>query len=252
MKKAVITTIFSCKGGVGKSTFTNNLAGVLSLKDKKVLIIDLDLSSGGISTMLNIDVKKDLYDLVSDIKAGKFKDIDDYACNYDENIDVISSLIDPRNVSKIKSNFIDLLIKRCENKYDVILIDTSHILSDINLSVLDKSDDILMVITNDPVDLKNTRNMLKILKETDNKYKVILNNSRDTGKDFFSLYDIKSVINNNIDYIIPSSFFIRDIDKYVIDGDILTMIKKIRNSKKSDIQKFDLIAESLLNERENE
>jgi cellulose biosynthesis protein BcsQ len=250
MKKAIITTIFSCKGGVGKTTFTNNLAGIFSLKNKKVLIIDLDLSSGGVATTLNVDVKNDICDLVCDIKSGKFKDIDDYVCNYDENIDVISSPIDTRNISKIKAKYIDLLISRCDSKYDVILIDTSHILSSINLNVLDRSDKILLIVTNDPVDLKNTKNMLNILKETDNKYSVVLNNSKDTGKDFFSLYDIKSIINNNIDYIIPSSFFIKDIDKYVIDGEILTMVNKIRNSKKSDIDKYNLIAESLLNESE--
>ncbi|MEG2351617.1 MAG: ParA family protein, partial [Bacilli bacterium] len=50
---AKIITVFSCKGGVGKTTMTLNLAGIYSLLNKKVLIIDFDLNSGGIAVSLN-------------------------------------------------------------------------------------------------------------------------------------------------------------------------------------------------------
>lgn len=251
MSKANIITVFSCKGGVGKTTFTNNLAGIFSLMKKKTLIVDLDLTSGGTATTLNVEVTRDIYNLICDVKNNKFKDIEDYVCNYDEYIDVIASPIDPRVFHKITPRHIDLILARSESKYDIILIDTSHILSNNNLNILDKSNQILYVMTNDPVDLKNTKNMISILNETDKKFKVILNNSKDTGKDYFTLFDIKNIIKRNIDYIIPSSFFIKDIDKYVIDGDILTMVNKIRTSKKDGISKYELIAKDILLEEED-
>lgn len=251
MSKANIITVFSCKGGVGKTTFTNNLAGIFSLMKKKTLIVDLDLTSGGTAATLMLEVTRDIYSIVCDIKNNKFKDIEDYVCNYDEYIDVIASPIDPRVSHKITPRYIDLILARGESKYDIILIDTSHILSNNNLNILDRSKQILYVMTNDPVDLKNTKNMISILNETDKKFKVILNNSKDTGKDYFTLFDIKNIIKRNIDYIIPSSFFIRDIDKYVIDGDILTMVNKIRASKKEGISKYELIAKDILLEEED-
>ena len=84
MKKdaAKIITIFSCKGGVGKTTTLINLAGIYSLMDKKVLIMDLDLNSGGIAASLNVDVNKTIYNVVDDMGNNRFDGIENYVSKY--------------------------------------------------------------------------------------------------------------------------------------------------------------------------
>lgn len=249
MKKdaAKIITMFSCKGGVGKTTTILNLAGIYSLMDKKVLLMDLDLNSGGIAISLNVDEKKSIYNAVDDISNNRFKQIEDYVCKYNEKIDVLAAPKDPRNALKIDSKYVNLVITSCMYKYDIILIDTSHDLSPVALTALDKSDNTLFMVTNDPVDLKNARSMIAIFNDTEkDNYKVVFNSSKDTGKDYFSLFDVKTIIKHNIDYTIDNSFYIKDIDKYVIDGEILTLNNKIRASKKSDIVKLTKLATSLL------
>lgn len=249
MKKteAKVISVFSCKGGVGKTTTTINLAGIYSLMNKKVLIIDLDLNSGGIAASLNVDVEKTIYNVVDDMNNHRFKDILDYVSKYNDKIDVLAAPKDPRNALKVESTYIGLIISACAFKYDVVLIDTSHSLSPITVTALDKSDNTLLLVTNDPVDLKNTRSMIAIFKDTENdNYKVVFNSSKDTGKDYFSLFDVKNIIGHGIDYTIDNSFYIKDIDKYVIDGEILTLNKKIRSSKKSDITKLTKLATALL------
>lgn len=253
MKKdaAKIITVFSCKGGVGKTTNVLNLAGIYSLMDKKVLIIDLDLNSGGIAVSLNIDVNKSIYNVAEDMSNNKFSDILNYVSKYNDKIDVLPSPIDPRYAIKVDSKYIGLIISSCIYKYDVILIDTSHNLTPITLSALDKSDNTLFVVTNDPVDLKNTRSMISIFDDTENNnYKILFNSSKDTGKDYFSLFDVKQIIKHNIDYTIDNSFYIKDIDKYVINGEILTLNKKIRLSKRSDIGKLESLAKSLIESKD--
>lgn len=249
MKKdaAKIITIFSCKGGVGKTTTLINLAGIYSLMDKKVLIMDLDLNSGGVATSLNVDVNKTIYNVVDDMGNNRFDGIENYVSKYNDKIGVLSSPKDPRDALKIDSKYIDLIIISAMYKYDVILIDTSHNISPISLCTLDKSDNILFMVTNDPVDLKNARSMVAIFKDTEKEnYKVVFNSSKDTGKDYFSLFDVKNIIKHNIDYTIDRSFYIKDIDKYVIDGKILTLDKKIRLSRKGDIMKLTKLASALL------
>lgn len=250
MKKeaAKIITVFSCKGGVGKTTTTINLAGIYSLMGKKVLIMDLDLNSGGVALSLNVSIDKTIYNAVDDISNNRFEDITNYVGKYNDKIDVLPAPRDPRNALKIDSKYVNLIITSCIYKYDVILIDTTHNLSPISLSALDKSDSTLFMVTNDPVDLKNARSMIAIFEDTEtDNYKVVFNSSKDTGKDYFSLFDVKNIIKHNIDYTIDKSFYIKDIDKYVIDGEILTLNKKIRASKKSDIIKLTKLATALLN-----
>lgn len=250
MKKeaAKIITVFSCKGGVGKTTTAINLAGIYSLMDKKVLIIDLDLNSGGVAVSLNVSADKTIYNAVDDISNNRFEEITNYVSKYNDKIDVLPAPKDPRNALKIDSKYVSLIITSCMYKYDVVIIDTSHNLSPVTLSALDKSDNTAFLVTNDPVDLKNARSMIAIFEDTENNnYKVVFNSSKDTGKDYFSLFDVKNIIKHNIDYTIDKSFYIKDIDKYVIDGEILTLNKKIRTLKKNDIMKLTKLATALLN-----
>lgn len=249
MKKqaAKIITVFSCKGGVGKTTTTLNLAGIYSLMNKKVLIMDLDLNSGGIAISLDVSADKTIYNVVDDMSNNRFDDITSYVSKYNDKIDVLAAPKDPRNAMKVDSKYIDLVITSVMYKYDVILIDTSHNISPISLCAMDKSDNTLFMVSNDPVDLKNARSMIAIFKDTENEnFKVVFNSSKDTGKDYFSMFDVKNIIKHNIDYTIDRSFYIKDIDKYVIDGEILTLNKKIRSAKKSDCMKLTKLATALL------
>lgn len=245
--KAKTITITSVKGGVGKTTTTLNLAGIFSLMKKRVLIMDLDLYGGAIATSLNISNDKDIYKLIDDLSNNRFNGIEDYVIKYKDLIDVIPSPKDPRFANKINSRYLDIVIDRASMKYDVILIDTNHILNEINLVTLDASDQIVYVISNDPVDLKNMKSMVSIFKDMKkDNYKIVLNNAKDKLRNYFSKHDIKNIIKDNVDYIIPADFYIRNFDFYTLEGDILTLNKKIRNNEKKSIKIFEMIAESLI------
>lgn len=229
-EKGKVISVSSVKGGVGKTTLLLNLAGIYQMIKKKVLVIDFDLYSGGISTLLDIRNKKDIFMLIDSISNNRFTNISDYVSHYNSSIDVLASPRDPRLATKIESKYIPLVLELSRKEYDVILVDTNHTLDANNLMIFDNSFMTLFVITNDLVDLKNMKSLMSIFSDLDKKnYMVVLNNSRDTGKDFLSMYDIRNIIKCNVDYVISKNFYIKNIDKYALRGEILTLNKKIVN-----------------------
>ena len=91
--------------------------------------------------------------------------------------------------------------------------------------------------------------MVSILNDMGKKnYRIILNESNYKGKDYYNKYDIKNIINKNVNYIIPSSFYIKNIDKYIIEGEILTLDNKIYKKHKKAIKIYEMIANELIKE----
>ena len=248
-----IITISSVKGGVGKTITTINLAGLYYLMKKKVLIVDLDLYNGGIATCLNVSNKKDIYMLADDLSNNKQVELSNYVSKYNNGIHVLSSPKDPRDVSKIESKYIGKILDLAKHDYDIVLVDTSHSLDEVCLVAMDASYNTLFIITNDLVDIKNMKSLVSIFKEMDKtNYKIVLNNSRDTGRDYISLFDIRNMIKANIDYTISKNFYIRNIDKYVLKGEILTLNKTINHFYNGDIKNMNKLAASLIEEKKGD
>lgn len=243
-----IISINSVKGGVGKTTLAISLAGIYSLMKKKVLLIDLDLYSGGISTYLDINNKKDIFMLIDSISNNRFTSLNDYIVNYNKNIDVIPSVKDPRLATRIDSKYIKAVFKLAKAEYDIVIVDTNHALDETNLVVLDNVDTSLYVITNDIVDLKNMKSLVSIFKDNEKtNYLTILNNSINQRTDYLSLFDIRTIIRTNIDYTISKSFYIKNINKYLLAGDILTLNNSINNTYQRDINNLKKLAANILN-----
>ena len=163
--------------------------------EKKVLILDFDLFSGGIALALNVEIEKDLYKLAYDMSVNEYKNINDYILKYNEFIDIIPAPKDPRYASKIEKKYISSIIKKVKPKYDVIIVDTNHYLDATNLILFDKSDTILYILNNNPIDIKNLKSMITIHKDMEREnYLVVLNESNTKLNDMFNNYDIKNII----------------------------------------------------------
>ena len=128
------------------------------------------------------------------------------------------------------------MFSQVSTRYDIILVDTNHFLNEVNLVTFDKSDSIIYLINNTIMNLKNMRSMISIFTDMKlTRYKIVLYEAKDKHKNIFSKFDIKNLIKDNIDYIVSTDFYIKDIDKYIVDNKFMDEVLKIIDKKNSRI-----------------
>lgn len=247
LKQARIIAVTSVKGGTGKSTLALFLAALLAETKKKVLLMDIDLYGNAICMMTKSNPDKTLFNLVDDIKNNRYVEESDYVSVYHENLFILPAPKDPRQANKIGSKYLSIALSKLKTRYDYIVLDMNHTLDDFNLVALDNSDEILYMITNDPIDLKNMRTVVSIFDDIEkDNYKIILNEAVKNGRGYLTKYDMRHMVHDNIDYILPRSFHIKNIDKYVLDGKIAILDKKVRKNYTKGIEILEKIKVSVM------
>lgn len=191
-----IISVFSTKGGVGKTTVATNLAVALSnLTGKKIVLLDYDLQFGDIAICLNLYVKNSMTELVKDF-ANIGQDpslVEEYLLSHYSGVKVLAAPIRPEYAEYVTAEHTGKIIEYLKGRYDYIIIDTSHGFNDTVISALDMSDMIMYVSTLDLPSIKNTKNGLEVMKSLNypkDKVRIVVNKSNESfgvnHKDFES------------------------------------------------------------------
>lgn len=236
MKKGKVLCVYSPKGGVGKSIISANIAGSSYLIGKRTLLIDADLYDGGLSLFVNEEIKKNIYTLSNDIKNNKYESILDYVYNYNEGLDILCSTKIQLEASLIKEKYMDKIIEDAKNIYDFIVIDTNSSYNDFNENIFNLCDEVLLILTNDIVNIKNMKNVITMFNDIGiYKYKVLYNSAFDFKDQYFSYEEMIDIIGANIDYTILREGFFKNITGYLFNNKIPILYKN------NDVQYYSLL-----------
>ncbi len=152
-----VFTIFSPKGGVGKSVITANLAvEVYKRTQKRVLVVDLDLQFGDIALILNIAPRSTiahLAELASDQLEPDL--IEEHISDSASGVRVLAAPLKPEYAEIVTSQVVSDVLKVIRNLYDYVFIDTVPSFGNEVLAAMDVSDDIFLIVAPDFLTLKN-------------------------------------------------------------------------------------------------
>lgn len=174
-----VISIYSPKGGVGKSTLSVNIAYTLattpSLK-ARVILVDLDTSFGNVASILGLPQKANLVNWV----RGEFRD------NLEElvyvepksGMHVLMSPPDPVDAGNINYRVVDKMLSILAKRYDFVVVDTNPALRALHKAVFEWADTVLLVSTTQMPTLRDCKNMELVFKKMQiplEKVKLIVN-----------------------------------------------------------------------------
>lgn len=150
-----VVTVFSPKGGVGKTTIAFNLAVALGQMGVRTALIDGSLQYGDLRALLKVpsDVPS-ILDLPTD--RVQESDLHDVMWRDPAGIDILLAPPRVEMAEMVTARDVEKTISLLRRLYEAIVIDTPTTLSEVTLALLDGSDIVLSIVTYDSTTIHNT------------------------------------------------------------------------------------------------
>lgn len=205
-----IISVFSNKGGIGKTAIAVNLALQLAeVTGRRVCLVDLNLQLGDITTFLDIDPSFDISYVVTHLSRidesfllsslERYQDKDLYI------------LADPPNVEQaeeISSEDIVSILNMLRDLFAFVIVDTSSSFDIKTLTCLDLSDIILLISMINLPSIRNCQRCIDLFQKLEyktEKIKLVLN--RHVEGDEITAEDVEEALGREIFWKIPNDYF---------------------------------------------
>lgn len=201
-----IISVFSAKGGVGKSIIAVNLAvAIAQLTRKKTAIIDLNLQFGDIALLFDLLPRRTISDLVGEADYLESKTLNGYLTDHSSGVKVLCAPLRPEYAEVVHTEQVEGILRALKGNYDYVIVDTHQLLDDLTLAALDISDFILMVTAMDILTVKNVKLALEAIRSLhygQEKIKLVINHVLTSNN--ISIKDLGTHVDFPITHSIPN------------------------------------------------
>ena len=204
MSKTEILSIINQKGGVGKTTTTINLAAGLALKNKKILVIDLDPQGNattGLGLLNSENSDETIYGVLNGtkkisevIKKTQFQNLDLVSSNVDLSGLEIETASDSRRAFILKEQIMAYL-KDFSDKYEYVFIDCPPSLSLLTVMALVASHSLVVPLQTEFFALEGLTQLMKTI----DRIKINLNNELKIKGILLTMYDKRNKLSSQVE-----------------------------------------------------
>ena len=201
-----VISVFSSKGGAGKTTIAVNLAVTLAQrKNASIGILDANLQFGDVALYLDLAPRATISDAIVEADSLDENNLDTYMTSYNDSLSLMAAPTRPEQAGDITGGQVCAVLAQMKKKYEYVVVDTSSDFNDITLAVLDNSDVIVVLAGVDLPTIKNMKLCLEIMQSLDygaDKVRVVLNRANSTGG--LSVREIEHSLNLKFYATVPS------------------------------------------------
>lgn len=216
-RRGRVVTVFSAKGGCGKTTLATNLAAALADGGhREVCLLDLDLAFGDVAIALQLFPAHTIADAVPLGDAVDFTAIHALLTPHSPGLTTLVAPVEPGTAGTIPAALVSRIIEVLRDNFDFVVIDTPPAFDDQVLAAFDLSDVVALIATLDIPALKNlklTVETLEMLNYPREKWRIVLN--RSDSKVGLALSEVEKTLRAPIAVQIPSS---RDVPASINRG----------------------------------
>ena len=202
-----VVTIMSPKGGAGKTVTSTNVALLLALWSEpgRVAILDADLQFGDVCLALQLDPKTSIVDAAFDLDKLDDELLESIMIRHESGLRVLPAPLEPALADEISTQAIVKVLGMMKRMFDYIVIDTAPFLDEPVLTILERSDDVLLVVDMDMPSVKNAKlalDTLRLINYPIGKIKLVLN--RVNSKARLDVDELERSLDLKVQAAIPS------------------------------------------------
>jgi len=188
LKQVKVIAVSGGKGGVGKTNVSLNTSIALAQLGKRVLVLDADLGLANVDVMLGLRVKRN----ISHVLSGDCE-LDDIIIEGPGGIKIIPATSGTQSMVDLTPAEHAGLIRafsEMQTQFDVLVVDTAAGISDMVLSFSRASQDVMLVVCDEPTSITDCYALMKLLSRDHGvfKFKVVANmvRSQREGQQLFA------------------------------------------------------------------
>ena len=196
-----VYTVFSTKGGVGKTFVSINLAASLAKNsEKRVVLVDLDLDFGNAALALNLYPKFTITDVIDDIRHMDSDLIESYLIPHESGIKVLPANLQPNMNDFINAEHIHVILEALRESFDYVIVDMPGRFVETIMPALALADQLLVITTPELSAVRNIKVLLVTLKDLNfpqSKIRIVLNKEDLRGE--IKRNDVETTLNKKVD-----------------------------------------------------